>query len=246
MGIIELICVFKRRFWFMFFISICFSGLIIFIAMYLVKPTYEYTVQVMVGISNNVEKGEISSKVDENRQLATSITDIIQSPHIAEEVSEQLNLNQSGYELLKLLSVKNRENSQVISITVKNSDAHLTKAIAFAIAKQSINNFREYANDQLIYILNDSNSNREANLIFPKPVFVIIISLILGIFAGIGMTLFRESIDDRIYNIDEIEQLGIPILGRVRLKMKNNKKWKYYKLLSLEEIDEEIGIVKKK
>lgn len=238
----EFIQMLKKRFLVIILTTICITGVIIIASMYLMKPTYEYSIQVLVG-SLGVEKDDKPvNRVDENRQLATSFMDVIQSPHIMLGVKKKLNLDESSYELLKQVSVTNRDNSQIITISVKNSNSQLTKDIAQSIAKQSIFKFKDYANINQLNILNDSVSTQKAKLLFPKPKFIIVISIVVGFFVGIGLVLLREYLDDKTYSEQEMEQLGIPLLGRVKLnaKRKEKKRKTPYKPLSLEKLGGDI------
>lgn len=60
----------------------------------------------------------------------------------------------------------------------------------------------------------------EAELLFPKPKFIIAISIIISFFAGIGLAILREHFDNSTYNSRELEHLGLPLLGRVKLHTK--------------------------
>lgn len=238
----EFMQIIKKGFLVIVLTTICVAGLIIISSMYLIKPTYQYSTQILAG-SLGVDKGEDSvNSVDENRQLATSFMDIIQSPHIMLGVKKQLKLDASSYELLKQVSVTNRANSQVIAISVKDSNPALAKDIAQSVAKQSIFKFKDYANINQLNILNDSVSIQKAKLLFPKLKFVIAIAIIVGLFAGIGMVLLREHLDDKRYNDLVFEQIGLHLLGRVKLNAKRNKRKRKvpYKPLSTVKLGDDI------
>ncbi|MED4651722.1 YveK family protein [Bacillus pseudomycoides] len=230
----EFMQVLKRRFLIIILTTICTSGFIIISSMYLMKPIYQYSTQVLAG-SLGVEKEENPvNRVQDNKQLALSYMDIIKSPYIMIGVKEELKLARSSYDLLQQVSVTNRNDSQIITISVKDSNPQLAKKIAQSVAKQSISKFKDYANVNRLNILNDSGVTEEAELLFPKPKFIIAISIIISFFAGIGLAILREHFDDSTYNNRELEYLGLPLLGRVNLntKKRNNKQKTAYKSLS--------------
>ncbi|MBJ8026910.1 YveK family protein [Bacillus cereus group sp. N21] len=230
----EFMQVLKRRFLIIILTTICTSGFIIISAMYLMKPIYQYSTQVLAG-SLGVEKEENPvNRVQDNKQLALSYMDIIKSPYIMIGVKEELKLTRSSYDLLQQVSVTNRNDSQIITISVKDSNPQLAKKIAQSVAKQSISKFKDYANVNRLNILNDSGVTEEAELLFPKPKFIIAISIIISFFVGIGLAILREHFDDSTYNNRELEHLGLPLLGRVNLntKKRNNKQKTAYKSLS--------------
>jgi len=234
MNIRNFIKILKKRMIIIILTMIFINGLIIISSIYLMNPVYQYSTQVLAG-SLGSEKTENSiNTVQENRQLALSYMDIIKSPHVTIGVKEELNLKTSSYDLLKQVSVTNRDNSQIITISVKDSNPELAKAIAQSVAKQSRSKFKDYANVNQISILNDSEVMGAAELLFPKPKFIIAISIVIGFFSGIGMALLRENFDDASYSDGELEQLGLLLLGRVKLntKRKHKKRKTPYKTLS--------------
>ncbi|MFC9597760.1 YveK family protein [Peribacillus butanolivorans] len=238
----DFIRILKKRIVIIILSTLCITGFVIFSSMYIMKPTYQYSTQVLAGSLSMGEKETSINKVQENRQLALSYMDIIKSPQIMTGVKDSLNLKTSSYELLKQVSITNRDNSQIIIITVKDSNPESAKAIAQAVAMQSITKFKEFANVKQINILND-NEMEQAELLFPKPKFIIAISIVIGFFAGIGLALLREHFDDAAYSDRELERLGLPLLGRVNLntKMKNKKRKTPYQTLSSTERGEHGG-----
>lgn len=202
--------------------AICMTGFIVISSLYLMKPTYQYSIQVLVGDLRMDSKESSINKVQENRQLALSYVDIIKSPSIMIGVREELKLTRSNYELLKQISVINRDNSQIITISVKDSKPKLAKAIAQSVANQSINRFKDFANVNEITILIDSNVIEESELLFPKPKFIIAISIVLGFSIGIALVLIQEQFDDTAFSDCELDLLDLPLLGTVKL----NTKWK--------------------
>ncbi|KMY51023.1 YveK family protein [Peribacillus loiseleuriae] len=220
----DLIQILKKRFLIIILTTLCIIGVIFISSMYIMKPTYQYSTQILAGSLSMDSKDTSINKVQENRQLALSYMDTIKSPTIMIAVKEELHLTRSNYELLKQVSVTNRDNSQIITISVKDSNPELANAIAQSVAKQSINRFKNFANVNQINILNDSNVLDDAELLFPKPKFVIAISIVIGFFSGIALALMREHLDDATYSDCELDRLGLPLLGRVNLNTKRKKK----------------------
>lgn len=161
----DFIRILKKRILIIILSTLCITGFVIFSSMYIMKPTYQYSTQVLAGSLSMGEKETSINKVQENRQLALSYMDIIKSPQIMTGVKDSLNLKTSSYELLKQVSITNRDNSQIIIITVKDSNPESAKAIAQAVAIQSITKFKEFANVKQINILND-NEMEQAELLF--------------------------------------------------------------------------------
>lgn len=229
----ELVEILKKRFLLILLTTICITGVLIITSLYLVKPTYQYSIQVLAGSLGMDNQVSSMNQVQENRQLALSYMDTIKSPQIMTGVKEKLKLTGSNYELLKQISVTNRDNSQIITITVKDSDPELAKSIAQTIANQSINRFKNFANVNPINILLDSNIIEEVELLFPKIKFVIVISIAVGFFGGVALALVKEHFDDTNFSDSELDLHGLSLLGKVNLNTKGKKMRKIrYKTLS--------------
>ena len=220
----DFVKILKKRFLIIILTAICTAGLIIASTLFLMKPTYQYSTQVLAGSLSMDSKETSLNKVQENRQLALSYMDAIKSPQIMMGVKTELKLTRSNYELLKQVSVTNRDNSQIITISVKDSNPVLAKSIALSVANQSINKFKDFANVKQINLLIDPNVIEESELLFPKPKFVIAISIVLGFFTGIALVLIREHFDDAAFSDRELDRLGLSFLGRVNLNTKKSKK----------------------
>lgn len=237
----DLVEILKKRFLLTLLTTICITGVLVIASLYLVKPTYQYSIQVLAG-SLGMDQESSMNKVQENRQLALSYMDTIKSPQIMTGVKEELKLTVSNYELLKQISVTNRDNSQIITITVKDSNPALAKSIAQSIANQSINRFKNFANINSINILLDSNNVEESELLFPKIKFVLIISIVVGLFAGVALALVLEHFDDTNFSDAELDLVGLSLLGKVNLNNRGKKMRKIrYKTLSPEKRGEYSG-----
>jgi len=239
----EVIEILRRRLLIIVFATTCMTGLIIFSSMYLMNPVYTHSTQVLAGSLGAWNEETTANNIQENRQLVLSYMDVIKSPSIMRAVKEELSLSRSSYDLLEQISVTNRDNSQVITISVKDTNPKLTKDIAQTIAEQSISKFKVYANVSNMSIIDDSQIQEETELLFPKPKFIIAIATVVSFFASIGLAFIREYIDDTIYSEEELENIGLLVLGKGRLKTKKKtqKQKILYKKLHAKDRGENIG-----
>jgi len=219
----EIIEILKRRLLIIIFAVVCITSLIIFPSMYLLKPVYQHSTQVLAGSLGIGNEESTVNNMQENRQLVLSYMDVIKSPSIMGAVKDELNLSRSSYQLLEQISVTNRENSQIVTISVKDNNPELTKSIAQTIAEQSISKFKIYADVGNMSIIDDSMILDETELLFPKPKFILAIAIVVSFFIGIGLAVVREYTDDTIYGEGKIEHLGLTILGKAKINTKNKK-----------------------
>ncbi len=89
----------KRRFVTIILTMCCLTASLVLISMYVLKPSYQYSTQILVGNLDEFNKENSTNKTQENKQLVTSYVDILKSPLIISTVKKTLKLEQSSYEL---------------------------------------------------------------------------------------------------------------------------------------------------
>ena len=78
------------------------------------------------------------------------------------------------------------------------------KDIVKTLAEQSQQSFQQYTNVQGVKVLTDPELQEQAEKLFPKFQLIIPISLIVS-FVGIGLAVFRDYFDERIYTEQDLE-----------------------------------------
>ncbi|ALQ67315.1 capsule biosynthesis protein CapK [Bacillus cereus] len=215
----------KRRIVTIILTMCCLTVSLILISMYVLKPSYQYSTQILVGNLDGFNKENAVNKTQENKQLVTSYVDILKSPLIISTVKKTLKLEQSSYELAQKISVVNMDNSQIVTVTVKDSDPKIVKEIVKSLAEQSQKSFQQYTNVQGIKILTDPELQEKAEKLFPKFQLIIPISLIVSFFVGVGLAVFRDYFDERIYEEQDLEKITtVSVIGHINMKPKRKKK----------------------
>nr|WP_263324341.1 Wzz/FepE/Etk N-terminal domain-containing protein [Neobacillus sp. Marseille-Q6967] len=173
-------------------------------------PYYEYPKQILVGQL----EGDNSNT---NVQLISSFIDIVKNPTVLEKVKKDLQLKDSINDLAAQISIENRQNSQIVTIVVKDKDPKLVKQKANKLAQNSIAEMEKFIGDKNIQML-DKGDIGEPRLNLTTPIVSLLMSIIIGLFLGIGLAIFREQFDDSIKKQNDIEDLlGMPILGSIKL-----------------------------
>lgn len=145
---------------------------------------------------------------------------MIKDPIVMEEVKKNLELSRSSETIANQVEVARIDESQVIKITVIDTEPEMAAAIANATAvafKDKVVDILEFNEVQLLSHAKENNYpiNESQNR-------TIIIAFVFGLIAGIGLVFVLDSLDETIKNDREIEAiLGVPVLGTVtKIKVK--------------------------
>jgi capsular polysaccharide biosynthesis protein len=225
----ELLLIIKKRLWIIVVISIITTILGTYYNNYRQSnntPIYQSSSRIIIGAT------------PENRN---TLQVIMKDPIVLGKVVEKLNLEQSPESLAEHITVNSIDDSQVVSISVLDSDPERAASIANTTAEvfkeeiPKIMDFKDvrYLSDAKVNTspINQSNNNK-----------LIIIAFILGLVIGVGLVFLLDSLDETIRDDREVEELlGIPVLGKVpKMNRKNvNKKGskQYYMEMGGETID---------
>ena len=164
------------------------------------------------------------SDVQLNKGLVPTYKEIVTSRKIVEKVISNLSIDYTYEELVKTVTVSNNTNTEIIEITVKNSD----KALAADIA----NEIRIVFGDEIknIYQLQNvktvdkaTEAERPYNINIFKD---LVIYFLIGVVVSFGTIFVIYYFDTTIKSADEIEKkLGLPVVGIIpKVKRKESSK----------------------
>ena len=179
---------------------ILFSALIVTIlgsiyTFFIASPVYTASTQLVVKLPN-------SDNLD-------TINQVIVSPVILDKVQSNLNLSDDSFQ--KQVTAANQTNSQVITLTVKYSNPYIAQKIADETAKIFSSDAAKLLNVTNVNIL--SKAKAQTTPISPKPKLYLAISVIVGLVLGLAIALLKELFDNKINKEEDIEALGLTVLG---------------------------------
>lgn len=199
--------------------GVCLLGCLY--GLFIQKPMYKsYTTVILGGNSTQtITQGEVTL----NKNLVTTYAEIVTSRRVLDQVIEELNLDMSYETLKNKISVTSVNNTEIIKITVEDSNAVHAKNIANVTA----NYFKEEIVD--LYNMNNVNTLDEAiQAKTPYNINVfkqIIIYFMIGFIISAGIVFIIFYFDRTIKSSEQIEQkLKLPILGNVEEYQKGGRK----------------------
>jgi capsular polysaccharide biosynthesis protein len=150
---------------------------------------------------------------------------MIKDPLILDKVIQQLGISKSSGALANQINVGSVNDSQIIKITVIDTDPKM----AVDIANTTIQVFKSEITGILGLFLNVKviSEAQDASPIEQGGSNLVLIAFAMGIILGIGFVFLLDSLDNRIRSEQEIEKhLGAPVLGYVSKMKKRNTTFK--------------------
>lgn len=195
----EYVDVIKKRFWMIALITVFTTLAGYWYSTLNDTPLYQASTRMIIG----------SGSEDMNTLMV-----MIKDPIVMELVKDELQLSRTSEEIASQIVVTRIDDSQVVEISVTDLDSKVAVEIANATAtsyKSEIVNILGFSDVQLLseakenpYPINQSQNG------------VIILSFIVGIILGIGLVFLLDSLDGKVRQEREIEDiLGVPVLGSV-------------------------------
>lgn len=222
----ELFLVIKRRFWVIALVVIL-GGLVGWVLnSSSITPLYTASSRIIIG-----------ADAESRKTLQVIIRDSV----ILEKVVNELGLTKSAEQLAGQITVDSVEASQVVSITVIDSDPELAAKIADTTALVFMDEVPKIVGQDYVRLLSKAKVN-------PIPINQknnnkIIIAIIGGMTIGIGLAFLLESLDDKIRSENDIEAyIGLPVLGKIPKVNRRNVKRKTKSMhVKLKQRGENIG-----
>ena len=186
------------------------------------KPMYNsYTTIVLTRTDNDSTTtdgtGITQSDILLNQNLVSTYREIIKSKRILNQVINNLDLNISTDELEKNISVTSEKDTEVIKISVNNSNPTDAKDIANEIERVFSNEIISIYNIKNITIIDYAEEDTTPyNINVPKQ---IILAFLIGFILACAVIFVTFYFDTTIKSSEEREnKLGLPVLGVVPIK----------------------------
>lgn len=210
----KLIMILKKNLKYLIILPIAFLVLSMVITFIVMTPKYSASTQVLV---NKKERNDqmMAQEVQSNLQLVNTYTEIIKSPRILDEVSENLKKEYSSEEISNMLTVSNQSESQILNISVENKNRETASDIANEIATVFSKDINKIMNVDNVSILSKADDN--GNKVSPKPLINAVVGIFLGVIIALIIIFLKEILDKRIKTEEDVEEiLNLPVLGTIR------------------------------
>ncbi len=215
-GLKELFLVLRKRLGLILLITISavlVSGIVSF---FVLTPVYEASTQLLVNQEKEKKPEYDSIDIQADLQLINTYNVIIMSPAILEKVIKDLKLNLTVSELQDKITVQNEQDSQIVNLSVKDTDPNQATKIVNKTAEVFENKIVDIMNVDNVSILAKAVVEENQSPVKPKPLVNIAIAFVLGLMASFGLVFLLEYLDNTIKTEKDIKnKLDLPILGVV-------------------------------
>ena len=203
----------KRKKLIILITAICVIAAGIF-SFFIIPPTYEATVSVIIGKSPDISS---DSKVDYQdvmmyEQVTKTYSKIALSNTVAEKAVQKLNNGMTSDDFIKCVKATPETDTQIITLTADSKSAsdamNMVNALADCFIEES----------QRIYPTGSAQIMDKAKLpkfpIKPRKKLNVAIAFVLGIMASVGLSFLLEYMDNTIKTESDIEKIvDLPVIG---------------------------------
>lgn len=195
--------------------TVCLIGCLY--ALFIQKPKYSSsTTLVLTGVSStDTSTSTITTNdITINAKLVTTYREIAKSRKVVEQVINKLGLDESFESLASSINVTSVNDTEIIRISVINSEPVQAKIIADALAEIFSLEVSKIYNVKNVSILDTANVPGYAyNINKPKQ---LILYFMIGLCVACVFLFMTFYFDTTIKSVEQVEQkIGLPILGAV-------------------------------
>ena len=203
-------------------VVICLLGCIY--GLFIQKPMYKsYTTIILGGNETTTSQTITQSDITLNKNLVDTYAEIVKSRRVLEQVISELDLEETYEELSNKISVSSVNNTEIIKITVADSNPIEAKNVANVTANFFSKEVVKLYNMNNVNVLDEANeANEPYNINISKQV---IIYFFIGIIIALSILFIIFYFDRTIKSVEQVEQkIKLPILGGVEEYKKGGKR----------------------
>lgn len=212
----EYLLILKKRWLLILSVTLTCVFVSAIVSFFLIKPTYEASISVVIGSNqdNSDTTKQNYNDVMMYQKLVKTYSEFTKTRAVAQDTIDKLSLDRTPAELLNMISVAPKGDTEFLTITVKSKDAYEARDIANQVAKSLKDITKDIKKVDNVQLVDDALLPEGA--VSPKPLLNIAIAFILGLFVSVGIVFLIEYLDNTVKDPDELEKLlEVPVLGTI-------------------------------
>ncbi|MEG0180330.1 MAG: Wzz/FepE/Etk N-terminal domain-containing protein [Romboutsia sp.] len=209
----EYFAIIKKRFWIIAIITGVAIVLSAIVSFFVLKPVYQSNTTLIVNTDKIGDTQTVTGdQINVTQKLAVTYGEIIKSRTVLESVINNLNLEMTYGELSGKITVSPVKDTQIINISVQDTNANKARNIANEIPKVFTKEAKRITKANSVEVIDKAIV--PTNPIKPNKMMNVAIAAVLGLMIGLFVVFIMEYLDNKIKTPQDIERhLGLPILG---------------------------------
>ena len=184
-----------------------------------VTPKYTSSTTLLLATSeNSTDKSSTITTTDVtlNSKLVSTYSALVQSKSVLRQVISNLGIKISEDELKNNITVTQEKDTEIIKISVSNTNANTAEKVANEVAKVFTEKIQEIYKINNVQIVDTAEIETEpSNINHPKDVMIF---TFIGIVVAAGYVLIMNMLDTTVKTAEEVEkELKIPVLATIPL-----------------------------
>ncbi|MBQ8134030.1 MAG: hypothetical protein IJ192_06480 [Clostridia bacterium] len=194
--------------------ALIFAAGAFFVSKFLITKQYEADATLIVNNLTDDKNTINTSELQAARNLADVYSIIIKSDTILQDVIDNLKLSLTYDELRNMVSVSSVNATQVINVTVTNTDPKKAKAIVSEIVKIAPPIIKDRVEAGSVEIISEAKISNNGNPVSPKTARNTAIGGLAGFVLMFAVVLIKELSNNTFKTEEDItEKLNMPLLG---------------------------------
>ena len=209
----EYFAIIKKRFWIIGLISVIAMVISGVISFFVLSPVYEAKSTLIVNTEKNEDTQMITGdQFNVTQKLAVTYGEIIKSRTVLEDVIKNLKLDYEYENLTDNVTVSPVKDTQIISISVQDTNPKKARDIANEIPKVFEKEVKRITKANDIQVID--KAILPENPIKPNKIMNVAIAAVLGMMIGLFVVFLIEYLDNKIKTAQDIEKhLGLSVIG---------------------------------
>jgi capsular polysaccharide biosynthesis protein len=224
LNFLEVIHILKKHMWMIILTAIIFGAVGYAASRFIITPVYESDATLIVNSGQNNQAATATfDQVSMAQQLVGTYAIILKSTTVLNQVIEDMNLNITSNELAKKITIVGVNQTEVIDLSVKDTDPRMAAGIANDIIKVAPDIIIKTVKAGSVEIISPAKTNFKP--VSPIKMLNTLIALLLGILISAIISVLMEVMNNTFTSDEDIQKyFGSSVLGIIpsfEIKTKN-------------------------
>lgn len=208
----EYLAIIKKKAWIIAAITVVTTFVSAFLSFFVLSPVYEAKTTLIVNTDQKNDDTITGDEFSVTQRLAVTYGEIIKSRTVLEPVIEKLGLDISYEALSKMVTVSPVKDTQIINISVQDTNPLKAKDIANSIPEVFTKEVKRITKANSVEVID--KAVEPLSPIKPNKLMNVLIAFVLGIMIGLFVVFLIEYMDNKMKTPQDVEKhLDLPILG---------------------------------